>query len=146
MHLDSRESRIPQHVIQAYLDALYRIEVTPAFDLTIGEHHHGLDTLLRSNGMSSAALLTAYNPEGIVQDDSLNEIAQNQLLAILDDNSAYLLFAAEGRSRVGDWPSEKSVLIAGMDLDVAIKLGRVFNQNALVFIRYGEAPQLILLR
>ncbi len=145
MHLDSRESRIPQHVIQAYLDALYRIEVTPAFDLTIGEHHQGLDTLLRSNGVSCAALLTAYNPKGIVQDESLNEIAQNRLLAILE-NTAYLLFAAEGRSRVGDWPSEKSVLIAGMALDEAIKLGRIFNQNALVYIRYGEASQLILLR
>ena len=145
MHPDSRQSGIPQHVIQAYLDALYRIEVTPAFDLTIGEHHQGLDTLLRSNGVSCAALLTAYNPEGIVQDESLNEIAQNRLLAILE-NTAYLLFAAEGRSRVGDWPSEKSVLIAGMDLDEAIKLGRIFNQNALVYIRYGEASQLILLR
>ena len=145
MHLDSRESRIPQHVIQAYLDALYRIEVTPAFDLTVGEHHHDLDTLLRSKGASSGALLTAYNPEGIIQDDSLNELAQDRLLAILEE-SAYPLFAAEGRSRVGDWPSEKSVLIVGMDLDEAVKLGRAFSQNALLFVRYGEAPELILLR
>ena len=145
MHPEIRQSGIPHHVIQAYLDALYRIEVTPALDLTIGEHHHGLDTLLHSNGVRCAALLTAYNPKGIVQDESLNEIAQNRLLAILE-NTAYLLFAAEGRSRVGDWPSEKSVLIAGMALDEAIKLGRIFNQNALVYIRYGEASQLILLR
>lgn len=145
MHLGETESQIPQRVIEAYRNAVYRILIKPSCDLTIGVHSFELDVLLASCGRDTAALLTACNPGGVLQDTYANQFAQRQLFTQLNA-STYDLFPAVGLSPIGDWPAEESVLIAGVGLEEAMKLGRSFKQNALLFVQSGEAPQLVLLR
>lgn len=145
MHLSETESKIPQRVIEAYCNAVYRILIKPPCDVTIGVHSFELDALLASYGRQTAALLTAYNPEGILQGTYSNQFAQKQLFTQLHATT-YDLFPAVGLSPIGDWPPEESVLVAGIGLEEAMTLGRSFKQNALLFVQSGAAPQLILLR
>ena len=132
-------------IIEAYLDAIYRIHAVPTFDFFIGVYSLRLDHLLASCGRETAVLLTAFNPGGILQEAPSNQIIQNQLLLLLEA-TPYDLFPAEGLSPKGNWPGEDSVLIAGMELEEGVTLGQSFRQNALVFARSGKAPQLILLK
>jgi hypothetical protein len=52
----------------------------------------------------------------------------------------------ESSDSIGTWPGEKSFLVLGLDLETAIRLGREFRQNALVWADEDAIPRLILLR
>ena len=49
----------------------------------------------------------------------------------------------EGEWR-GNWPPERSVLAFGVSRKAEASLGRRFRQNAVVFVRYGKVPELLI--
>ena len=51
----------------------------------------------------------------------------------------------EGRDPEGDWPAEPSVLAVGISRHEAEVIGRSYEQNAIVFIERGKAPELVAL-
>jgi hypothetical protein len=51
----------------------------------------------------------------------------------------------EGRDPAGKWPAEPSVLAVGMSRHEAMVMGRSYEQNAIVFIEKGKAPELVVL-
>lgn len=110
----------------------------------IGKTQPELDALLHCNGVSSAAFITAYNPQSQRLDDHDNQAAQAQLQAILiAQNLTYLTGA--GIDPKGIWPPEPSFMIFGLTLEAASSLARQFQQLAFVWIEAGQAPQLIFL-
>ncbi|MGH8720503.1 MAG: DUF3293 domain-containing protein, partial [Burkholderiales bacterium] len=53
--------------------------------------------------------------------------------------------AGEGRDPQQEWPAEPSVLVVGIARAEAEVLGRGYEQNAIVFVEKGKAPELVML-
>jgi putative PIN family toxin of toxin-antitoxin system len=111
------------------------------FTLKIGRRSAALDELLEAHGMTSAAFVTAANPQGEVRSAAENRAAQAELEASL----ALPFYPGEGRDPDGSW-AEPSALVVGIGRGEAEALGRAWRQNAIVFAEKGAAPELVLLR
>ncbi|HVJ34202.1 MAG TPA: DUF3293 domain-containing protein [Terriglobia bacterium] len=113
--------------------------------LRIGELNPAVDALLKRHGAEQAAVITAWNPASVILSDQENEARETVLWRWIGDHQRFAL-AAEGRDRSGKWRPEQSCLIFDITADQAEALGREFGQNAIVHLRLGEAPRLLLLR
>ena len=116
-------------LIAAYENADYVVFGEPELVLKIGEPSRRLDALLEEEGASTAAFLTAA---------ALAKL--DQVIAA----AGYPWRAGEGREPDGSWV-EPSRLVIGIYRDHARTLGRIFGQNAIVFVEKGGAPELVVL-
>jgi len=116
-------------LIAAYENADYVVFGDPELVLKIGEPSRRLDALLEEEGASTAAFLTAA---------ALAKL--DQVIAA----AGYPWRAGEGREPDGSWV-EPSRLVIGIYRDHARTLGRIFGQNAIVFVEKGGAPELVVL-
>jgi hypothetical protein len=131
-------------LLAAYENADYVVFGEPDIVLRVGEPSPRLDALLEAEGATAAAYITAANPRGEHRPDTRNAPG----VAALDDLLAaagYPRLPGEGRDPEGRWPAEPSVLVIGIYREHAEALGRLFGQNAIVFVEKGAAPQLVLL-
>ena len=134
--------------VAAYQDTDYVVRVRQGqFVLRIGQVSPELQALYAETGQSTAVFITAFNPEGALQADALNQAAhealRNALSALTD-----LLFEGEGRGTQDNagWPAEKSFLALGIDREESARLGRQFRQDAVVRAGPDGVPQLLILR
>jgi uncharacterized protein len=127
-------------LIQAYEAALYAVQGGPV--LRIGERSAALEALLDAQGAATAAFVTAANPRGEPRSQATNEEAMRVLRASL----AWPYLPGEGRDPEGRWRAEPSVLLLGISRPDAEALGRRLEQNAIVFVEKGAAPELVLTR
>jgi Protein of unknown function (DUF3293) len=128
----------------AYLSAEYAVFGEPEMVLRIGEPSTALDALLEAEGAQTACYVTAANPRGRRAADAENVLATAALLES-QRQAGYACFAGESRDPQGEWPAEPSVLIVGMSRADAQVLGRSYEQNAIVFVRKGSVPELVVL-
>jgi len=134
---------IPEDLIEAYESADYVVFAEPELVLKIGEPSARLDALLETEHSSTAAFVTAANPRSEKKSAAQNAAA----LAVLDQVIAaagYPWRAGEGREPDGSW-REPSRLVIGIYRENAEALGRLFGQNAVVFVEKGAAPELLVL-
>lgn len=132
----------------AYLNTDYWVELHPGsaeFPLRIGESCSALSSLKQPGDELKAAVLTAYNPLGLVASDEHNRSAHAALERRLRTCAARVV-VAEGRGRSGGWPPEPSWFALGLDFNTACQLGREFRQNAIVYVGSDLAPALVVLR
>lgn len=127
-------------LIGAYERALYALD--SGVVLRIGVRDPGLDRLLEAHGARTAAFVTAANPRGEVRPPAENEAAMRALRTSL----ALRSLPGEGRDPQGRWAPEPSLLVLGIARQEAEALGRRLEQNAIVFVERGGAPELVLLR
>jgi uncharacterized protein len=127
-------------LIESYERALYALDSGAV--LRIGVRDPDLDRLLEGRGATSAAFVTAANPRGEARPRAENEAATAALRASL----ALPWLAGEGRDPEGRWSAEPSLLVLGISRPDAEALGRRLEQNAIVFVERGGAPELVLLR
>ena len=130
-------------LIEAYENADYVVFAEPQFVLKIGEPSGRLDALLEHEGATTAAFLTAANPRSKPQSAAQNASALSALDQLVAA-SGYPWRAGEGREPDGSW-SEPSRLVIGIYRENAEALGRLFGQNAIVFIEKGGPPALLVL-
>jgi hypothetical protein len=130
-------------LIEAYENADYVVFAEPQFVLKIGEPSSRLDTLLEHEGAITAAFLTAANPRSKPRSAAKNASALSALDQLIAA-SGYPWRAGEGREPDGSWV-EPSRLIIGIYRENAEALGRLFGQNAIVFIEKGGPPELLVL-
>ena len=138
-----RQSLSPQ-LLTAYEGADYVVLTRPELVLRIGEPSSRLDRLLDEAGAATAAFVTAANPNSEAKSAKENAPA----IAALEEMvkaSGYPRHRAEGRDPAGRWPAEPGLLVIGIYRANAEVLGRVFGQNAIVFIEKGKAPEIIVL-
>ena len=127
-------------LVAAYRGADYAVHGGPV--LHVGEPNPALQALMQSHGVQTAAFLTGANPRGAPRSHAANEAAMAELRALL----SWPLLEGEGRDPGGGWVPEPSFLVLGIARAEAEALGRRFEQNAIVFVPQGGAPELILLR
>jgi hypothetical protein len=141
-----RTSQIHPDLIKAYERAVYRTSNSPSIVLQVGKTNGRLTTWLRKVGVHSCAFLTACNPHGVLVDAKTNHDRQSELKKVLTDYG-YPLQDGLGQSISGDWPDEPSCLIPGISYSDAVTVGKLFDQNAIVWLGELSAyPELILLR
>src|SRR5213076_3111031 len=104
-------------LIDAYENADYVVFTDPELVLRIGEPSPRLDALLEAEGATAAAYITAANPRGELKTQAENESAG----AALDELLASDIYRANAEA-----------------------LGRIFGQNAIVFVEKGSAPELVI--
>jgi len=131
-------------LIEAYRDADYVVFLEPPLVLRVGEPSGRLDRLLEVHGATTAAFVTAANPRSEKKSAAENAEAMTALEGMLRA-AGYPLYRGEGRNPEERW-REPSLLALGIWRENAISLGRLFGQNAIVFIEKGKAPELLLLQ
>jgi hypothetical protein len=63
----------------------------------------------------------------------------------LEDLKQFVVFNGEGVGDDPSWPPEKSYLVAGIHREVAIYLGKKYEQNAIV-VGQGAKAELVILK
>jgi hypothetical protein len=143
--LDFRGSSIPRQTIEAYLATDYSIWGSRRLILRVGQRNHELAALYQKYAVSTAAVLTAWNPYSEARSDAENETAQRDLISEIDRLSLRHE-PGHGADTTGKWPPEPSRLVLGIDLETAATLGRRFRQNGIVWVSANAVPILVLLR
>jgi len=131
-------------LLAAYLVAEYVVFAEPSLVLHIGEANEALDALLEAEGARTAAFVTGANPHGRLADAAENLLATTAMLEAQRE-AGYACYPGEGRDPRGEWPPEPSVLVVGIARSEAAMLGRGYEQQAIVYIERGKAPELVVL-
>ena len=110
--------------------------------LNIGRPSAAFDAELARRGAETAVVVTAYNPRSEVLPDAENRLRHDQLKAVLDARG-FPYAIGEGRDPTGHWQAEVECVVFGITVETGIALARAFDQNAIVFVRKGGAPELV---
>jgi hypothetical protein len=130
-------------LLDTYRNAEYVVFADPQVVMRVGEANAQIDALIRAEGATTAAFVTAANPRGERRSDMENGVA-NAALQNFVAAAGYPHFWGEGRDPRGSW-AEPSFLVIGIYRANAEALGQLFEQNAIVFCELGKSPELILL-
>jgi hypothetical protein len=136
---------VSRELQEAYRNADYAVSLEPELMLKIGTPSERLDRLMASVEVAGGAFVTACNPGGGRQPDEKNQAAAEALEGLVRA-AGYPNYRGEGRDSDGRWPAEPSLLVLGISRENAGALGRLFGQNAIVFIERGCAPELVFLK
>ena len=130
-------------LLDAYRNAEYVVFADAHVVVRVGQANPQVDALIRAEGATTAAFVTAANPRGEARSDMENGVA-NAALQNFVAAAGYPHFWGEGRDPRGSW-AEPSFLVIGIYRANAEALGQLFEQNAIVFCELGRAPELIVL-
>ncbi len=131
-----------KNLILAYTNTKFNVFI-PAIVIEIGKRNEDLDALIKKEGQTEWAYLTAYNPFSKELTDKENLKRQSHLLSKISD---YKFYEGEGVGEDPTWKPERSILIVGIARNEAISFGREFEQNAIVYGKINEVPELIILK
>lgn len=135
------KSDLPAELLQAYLETDYFVSDDPPLMLRIGEENDDAKILLGSFGVTTSALITAWNPGSEVLSEDENDSRQAALLGEIESKRLNYLVGYGERQ---DW-LEYSYLVLGITRDEANELAEQFGQNAYVWIDQEGVPELITL-
>jgi hypothetical protein len=110
--------------------------------VNVGRPSAAFDRVLAARGVDTAVIVTAYNPRSVVLPDAENRVRHAELTALLKVRG-YAHALGEGRDPTGRWKAEIECVVFGIPVEAGLDLARAFDQNAIVFIRRGEAPALV---
>jgi len=131
-----------------YLRTTYRVTgVTPPIDIRIGERCPELDALLDKHAARSWAFVTAWNPGSNKLDDAENRRRQEELENEVR-KSGFVFYRGAGipdDSSSIEWTPEESILIAGINSEDAVKLGKKCRQAAIVTGDHGAPAELVFI-
>ncbi len=136
---------LPESLISAYRATRYRVFSKPDFDLAIGQRSEVLANLYRDHAVTSAAFLTAWNPEGNLQNEAFNRAAFARLRERVASEAVEVI-AGFGEDPDGVWAGEESLLALGLGREASCRIGAEFGQNAIVWVGPDAVPELVLLR
>ncbi len=135
---------LDERLIEAYRATDYVLFVGDGDDVTlkIGARNPDFDSVLDRRGAATAVVVTAYNPRSVVLADAENQARHVELTELLAARG-YDHALGEGRDPTGDWKPELECVVFGIPLEVGLELARRFEQNAIVFVTRGGAPELV---
>jgi len=106
----------------------------------INQENPQIDKLIELHGQQTACFITACNPKGERIDDKENLRLMQELASILQQKQMPYYFGHGGDSK-GAW-IEKSLLVVGIDEELADQLAYQYEQNAVVWFELGRTPTL----
>jgi hypothetical protein len=139
------QSELDASLVTAYQQTEYRVTEGEPFALRVDEPCPALLGLYRAKNVSCAAFITACNPFSRELTDVENAVRQTELACELKRRSLSYLEGI-GQHPSGDWPGEPSFLALGLALEAAKSLGKVYDQNAIIWCGADAVPNLVLLR
>ena len=127
----------------AYMATTYRVYLPAGvIDLRIGELNDALGRWLKTEGATTYAIISGFNPNNSLATVEQNAEYQSQLEGVLIEGN-YEPYTGENRPDVANAPLEESCFVADIELEDAVALAEEFGQNAIVFGRVNDAPGLI---
>ncbi|HTP62693.1 MAG TPA: DUF3293 domain-containing protein [Burkholderiales bacterium] len=136
----------------AYERAEYVVYASPGVQFRIGEPSDVIEAMMAMNRVRTAAFVSSATSRGVASPENERRLADFLLKHQLDGlqgaahlSVKYRVYQGEGRDPQGAWKAEPSVLIMGIARAEAEALGRRLDQNAIVFIEKGGAPELVVL-
>ena len=121
-------------LVKAYREAIYIVNAADdAISLKVGEVNSAIAGLMQANEVTTAAVLTAYNPFSEVRTIEENEQSQSRLLNALTQKSKSCINAL-GTDAKGEWDPEPSIFALGVSLQDAKTLADEYGQNAFIWI------------
>jgi len=136
-------SAVHPTLVQAYASTEFRVFEACPWALRVGEANARLPQF--ADPLMGVAFITAHNPFSQPLSDRENDQRHQSLLTRLKERG-YRYVEGEGGDIDGEWPSERSVYIDGIDLIKASILGKEYGQNAIVWAGRDAVPRLIVLR
>lgn len=133
---------LPPSLLQAYNSTEYRV-FEPPLTIIIDRHQPELDNLLEHHSCETWAYITASNPNSQTLSDDENSFRFSQLLT---EVSEYPIYKGEGVGIDPSWKPEQSLLILGICLEDARRLGQKFKQYAIVVGERNKVAELLILR
>lgn len=141
--MDDNSRNIDEQLRQAYLATSYEVPHL-GIKLQIGIENWHLKEFLIDNNVFSWAFISAFNPFSQPLPDQENEQRHTKLIDFV--NKRQWVFAEGlGVPHSDDWIPEKSLFLLDISKKEAIHLGKIFEQNAIVFGHLGQAPELLFL-
>ena len=132
--------------VRAYRASDYRIGFTDqAFFLSPGLRSAQVAQLFATHGVNYGAFITAFNPQGAPRSSAENEQSHKHLRANIESKGLRCL-EGEGSEAGTDWPAEKSCFALGLGRSNAMEVGRLYSQDAIVWVGESAVPELVLLR
>ena len=135
--------KIDPLTIKAYLETEYIVSGVSV--LRLGIANDELLNFYKKFKVDQAAFITAYNPFSQFTEAAINAARQAELAKELNQRSLSF-FEGAGRPPTGGWPAEPSYFVLGLSRETAKKLGKKYNQNAIVWCGTDAVPELVLLR
>jgi hypothetical protein len=128
---------------QHYLDTIYFVFVDgKQYGVKIGEDNLPIIMqLFKNNNVSTAAILTAWNPRSEVIDFQQNKLRNNDLYNLIEEHN-YLCFEALGKGKDLMWPAEEGYIIFGLNKEEAEAIAVKYEQNAYVWLEQEKPVSL----
>ncbi len=131
---------------RAYRDTAFEVDGPEShFVIRIGEISEPLDALLRRHRQRSWAYITACNPRSVRLAADENAQRQAKLQACLRADG-FVIYSGKGVPAEPGWRPEDSFLVLGMTPEQALRVGAMFEQNAVVAGEAGTAAALLFCR
>lgn len=128
-------------LIEAYKNTKYKV-FEPDLTIEIGVLNQAVNMLLIKHKSAEWAFITAYNPYSRVLTDDENKVRHDELKELTKD---YITFEGHGVGEDPAWEPELSLFVIGITRDEASKIGKMFEQNAIVYGVINSNPELIIL-
>ena len=139
------DTSINNDLLASYKLAHYHVYGSPRFILKIGQYSPELHDIYKTSPKKIAAFITAFNPSSIELSNQENNERNQQLEEKI--KTLHLCYLhGEGKCDESEGSSEESFLVFEIDQTEAIRLGKEFGQNAIVWIPENSTPELLLLK
>ena len=124
---------ISKSLCHAYLTARYRV-FAPGGTIEFSARGYSpeLAALQDAHNVHTSAFITAWNPFSHPTDVATNTANHERLIRRISPQWRHL--PGEGVDPSGKWPAEPSVLVLGVELEMARALGREFQQHGIVWV------------
>jgi hypothetical protein len=137
---------IDSALVCAYRNTAFEVDHPQRhFAIRIGKRCEPLDALLRQHGQRQWAYVTACNPYSVRLAAADNARRQSALQAYLRE-AGFVIYPGRGVPAEPGWQSEDSFLVLGITREQALRVGAMFEQNAIVAGEAGCAAELLLCR
>ena len=128
---------------QAYRKTTYAADIAGVtYAIRIGRLHRKLDAQLEVLRSTRWAFVTAWNPQSQRLSARVNRQRHALLTQALDERRIRW-HPMHATGDAGDWPTEEGVMALGLSRTAARRLGKEFEQAAVVFGRVGEKAELV---
>ena len=141
-NLEDSPQWLDRRLLTAYWQTEYRVSRPPGFVFQPGQHlPAAVADWLETRELWCWTFLSAWNPRSVLLPPSANAARHRQLESALHRLEC-VFWPAVGVGADGDWPPEESCWALNLPATEAVRLGRVFEQNAILHWEKGGVVEL----